>query len=221
MKSTILVLFLILPAIGLSQTLSEVAKKEKERRDKNKQQGKQAQVVSENDLKAAKGSSPEIEGIAQPGPSEGASRPVSETSSSGPSPSESEGEEDTNVPTSISSDLPMDQRLAVFERMKRQYARQVEEIDKAIAKNNARLKEIETELAATAGLGGNGLPVAPQTGTGAATRPMTGQESTALVGEQERLKAMNEQMSGRKAQLKLDLQAKGRAANIPVGNLRF
>ena len=109
----------------------------------------------------------------------------------------------------------------MFAQMKRHYERQVAEIDEEIAKNEARLKQIEAEIGATSALGGAGLPVAPQTGTGTATRPMTGQESASLVGEQNRLQAMNQQLRSRKDQLKVDLQAKGRVGGIPPGYLRF
>ena len=48
MKSTLLVLLVLLPGLALSQSLTEVAKKEKERREKNKQEGKEALVISDD-----------------------------------------------------------------------------------------------------------------------------------------------------------------------------
>jgi hypothetical protein len=50
---------------------------------------------------------------------------------------------------------------------------------------------------------------------------MTGQESATLAGEQTRLQEANAQLRARKEELKTNLQAKGRAAGIPAGYLRF
>ena len=50
MKSTLLVLLVLLPGLALSQSLNEVAKKGKERREKNKQEGKEALIISEDQL---------------------------------------------------------------------------------------------------------------------------------------------------------------------------
>ena len=50
MKSTLFVLLVLLPGLALSQSLTEVAKKEKERREKNKHEGKEALVISEDQL---------------------------------------------------------------------------------------------------------------------------------------------------------------------------
>jgi hypothetical protein len=50
---------------------------------------------------------------------------------------------------------------------------------------------------------------------------MTGQESVALVGEQNQLQEANAGLRARKEELKTNLIAKGRAANIPPGYLRF
>ena len=109
----------------------------------------------------------------------------------------------------------------MFQRMRRHYDQQVREIDNAIAENNERLRQLEAKIGATSALGGAGLPVAPQTGTGTANTQMTGQESQQLIAEQKRLQTMNAQMESRKDQLKLDLQTKGRVAGIPPGYLRF
>jgi hypothetical protein len=105
--------------------------------------------------------------------------------------------------------------------MKEGYERQVVEIDKSIAENDETIRELDARIAAVSALGGGGLPVAPQTGMGAATTLMTGQETAELVGQQDRLKAINETLRKRKEELKADLQAKGRAAGIPPGQLRF
>jgi hypothetical protein len=221
MRTTLLALLVLVPTLALGQSLAEVAKKEKSRREKNKQEGREAHVLSESDLSAVSGE-PQTKSINEEGGS-------TASPSASPSPSGSteeslpdgESEEDANVPAFIPADAPLPEKLEIFERMKRQYERQVKEIDEAIAKNDARLQELEREIAATSALGGAGLPVAPQTGTGTATRQMTGQESATLVAEQNRLRQANDGLRARKEELKTNLQAKGRAAGIPPGYLRF
>jgi len=221
MRMTFLALFVLAPALALGQSLAEVAKKEKNRREKNKQEGREAQVISESELGSgsedAQTESTTEEGGAATSPSYGASS----SSSSEQSVPEDESEEEESVPAFIPPDAPLPEKLDMFERMKRQYQRQVQEIDEAIAKNDARLREVEAEIGSASALGGAGLPVAPQAGTGAATRPMTGQESATLVGEQNRLQEANAQLRTRKEELKTNLQSKGRAAGIPAGYLRF
>jgi hypothetical protein len=218
---TLLALFVLAPTLALGQSLAEVAKKEKNRREKNKQEGREAQVISESELGSgsedAQTESTTEEGGAATSPSYGASS----SSISEQSVPEDESEEEESVPAFIPPDAPLPEKLDMFERMKRQYQRQVQEIDEAIAKNDARLREVEAEIGSASALGGAGLPVAPQAGTGAATRPMTGQESVTLVGEQNRLQEANAQLRTRKEELKTNLQAKGRAAGIPPGYLRF
>jgi hypothetical protein len=222
MRTTFLLVSILAPALALGQSLAEVAKKEKDRREKNKQEGKEVQVISESDLSSGSEEAP-----TEPGAEEGAApaSPTYRSSSSSPSSEESvpegESEEDANVPAFIPPDIPLAEKLDMFEQMKRQYERQVQEIDEAIAKNDARLKELEAEIAATSAFGGAGLPVAPPTGTGVANRQMTGQESATLVGEQNRLQDANSGLRARKEELKTNLQAKGRAAGIPAGYLRF
>jgi len=224
MRMTLLALCILAPTLVLGQSLAEVAKKEKNRREKNKQEGKQAQVISESDLssgseEAQTTESSAEEGAAATSPSYGSSS--SSSSSSEESVPEGETEEDANVPAFIPPDAPLPEKLDMFERMKRQFQRQAQEIDEAIAKNDARLRELEAEIGAASALGGAGLPVAPQAGTGAATRPMTGQESATLVGEQNRLQEANAGLRARKEELKTNLVAKGRAAGIPAGYLRI
>jgi hypothetical protein len=223
MKTTLLALFVLAPALALGQSLADVAKKEKSRREKNKQQGREVHVLSQSDL--PEGSQ---EGSAESAAEPGTAAPSLPPAPFGPretTPSDSSeenvSEEDSDVPAFIPPDRPLSEKLEMFERMKRQYERQAAEIDEAIAKNDARLQELEAEIGATSGLRGAGLPVAPQTGTGAVNRQMTGQESVALVGEQNQLQAANAQLRARKEELKTNLIAKGRAANIPPGYLRF
>jgi hypothetical protein len=224
MRMTLLALFVLSPTLVLGQSLADVAKKEKSRREKNKQEGKQVQVISESDLGSGSEETADEsgapEGAAPASPSYGSSG-SSSTSSSEESVPEGETEEDFNVPAFIPPDAPLPEKLEMFERMRRQYQREVQEIDEAIAKNDARLRELEAEIGAASALGGAGLPVAPQTGTGTATQQMTGQESATLVGEQNRLQTANAGLRARKEELKSNLQAKGRAAGIPPGYLRF
>ena len=223
MKSTLLVLLVLLPGLALSQSLTDVAKKEKERREKNKQEGKEALVISEDQLR------PQQAGGSGQAQVEGGTT-GSTSSASGPSrPGLEEGQEydeeaeymEEDVPQSIPPDIPLDQRLEMFQRMRRHYDQQVREIDNAIAENNERLRQLEAKIGATSALGGAGLPVAPQTGTGTANTQMTGQESQQLIADQKRLQTMNAQMESRKVQLKLNLQTQGRVAGIPAGYLRF
>jgi hypothetical protein len=224
MRTTLLALSILAPALALGQSLAEVAKKERTRREKNRQEGREVQVLSESDLGSGSeetGTASGTEEGAAPATGANSSYVASSRESTEESTSESESEEDASLPAFIPPDAPLPEKLDLFERMKRQYQRQAQEIDEAIAKNDTRLRELEAEIGAASALGGAGLPVAPQAGTGAATRPMTGQESATLVGEQNRLQEANAQLRARKEELKMNLQAKGRAAGIPPGYLRF
>ncbi len=225
MRTTFLALVVLLPSLSFGQSLAEVAKKEKSRREKNKQEGREVQVLSESDLASVSPEDTQSEGAADENAAGGAATTPApfgpRESSSSASSEEGETEEDANVPAFIPPDAPLPEKLDMFERMKRQYERQAREIDEAIAKNDARLKELEAEIAATSALGGAGIPVPAQTGTGVANRQMTGQESATLIGEQHRLQEANAGLRTRKEELKTNLQAKGRAANIPPGYLRF
>lgn len=223
-RMTFPALLVLVPALLFGQSLAEVAKKEKSRRDRNREAGKEVRVISESDLSTGEEAPPTESGAEEgtPAPAPTYSGASSSSSSEEDVPEgEGESEEDVNVPAFIPPDAPLPEKLEMFEQMKRQYERQAREIDEAIAKNDVRLKELESEIAATSALGGAGLPVAPQTGTGTATRPMTGQESASLVGEQTRLQEANVQLRARKEELKTNLQAKGRAGGIPAGYLRF
>lgn len=224
-RSTLTVLLLLVPAWTVGQSLGEVAKKEKERRERNKQEGREVIVISEEELfpERAQGSeSSETDG-GEPGtPASSRSAPPPPRSGEDePYDEELDYVEDGDVPQNIPPDAPLEERLEIFQEMKRHYEQQVREIDQAIAENNERIRQLDARIGATSAAGGAGLPVAPQTGTGAETTLMTGQESQTLMAERERLQAMNEQMTRRKERLKFDLQTKGRAAGIPPGYLRF
>jgi len=219
MRTTLLALCILAPTLVLGQSLAEVAKKEKNRREKNKQEGREAQVISEGDLGSGSEETQTESGTEEATAATSPSYGSSSSASAEESVSEGESEEDANVPAFIPPDAPLPEKLEMFERMRRQYQRQVQEIDEAIAKNDARLKELETEIASASALGGAGLPVATQ--LEGVTQPMTGQESATLVGEQNRLQQANAGLRARKEELKTNLQAKGRAAGIPPGYLRF
>jgi hypothetical protein len=218
MKSTILVLVLALPAIGLGQSLAEVAKKEKERRESNKKEGKEAKVLSEEDVERLRPYETTVSGgpdeTGSEGSSAGSYEPSSEEYASGEF---SEGEED--VPTSIPPDRPLPERIDMFERMKRHYLAQAAEIDQQIRENETKLRKAQADLASASAAGGAGLPVAP--GAAPVGGQLTGQESASLAEEVNRLQAINKQLQTQKDQLKLDLQEKGRVAGIPPGYLRF
>ncbi len=224
MKSTLLVLLVLLPGLALSQSLTEVAKKEKERREKNKQEGKEALVISDDQLSTQQSGGSgqaQVEGgtTGSARSAAGPSRPASEDGEEYDE--EAEYIEEEDVPKSIPPDIPLEQKLEMFQRMRRHFDQQGREIDTAIAENNERLRQLEAKIGATSALGGAGLPVAPRTGTGTANTQMTGQESQQLIAEQKRLQTITAQMESRKDQLKLDLQTKGRVAGIPPGYLRF
>jgi hypothetical protein len=223
MRSTTVVLLLLLPSLALAQSLGDVAKKERERREKNKEQGKSAIEISEEDLYPEGRPSPEDSSDEAPAEGEAAAAtPRAPTGSTAEYTEEELSErEDGDVPTFIPPDAPLEQRVEIFQRMRRRYESQVREIEDQIAKNEARISELDAQIGATSAAGGAGLPVAPQTGAGVANRQMTGQESETLVAEQNRLRTMNQQLAGQKEKLKYDLQQKGRAAGIPAGYLRF
>jgi len=216
MRILLLALVLVVPSFAVGQSLVEVAKREKERREKNKQDGKTARVISEEELAPPEGSAPptEVTGSSsfdstRQDPSEGTRMTAADEAG------------ETELPDRIPADAPLEQKLEMFQLMKQDYENKVRELDGAIAENNERIRQLEAQIAATSALGGGGMPVAPVTGTGAAVTPMTGQETQRLTAEKNRLEAVNEQMAGRKDQLKLDLQTKGRVAGIPAGYLRF
>ncbi len=224
MRILILALVVLIPSLAFGQSLAEVAKKEKERRDKNKQAGKQVIVISEAELfpePVDTGSeTSEAESPSAAATSSTARDTRSSRNEEGRTTAEDE-RESYDVPDRIPPDAPLEEKLQIFENMKRDYENKVNEIDVQIAENQERIRQLEAQIAATSAMGGGGLPVAPVTGTGAERTPMTGQDSQRLLGEQEKLRTMNERMVARKEALKLDLQTKGRVGGIPPGYLRF
>ena len=219
MKSTILVLVLAVPAIGLGQSLAEVAKKEKQRREENKKEGKEAKVLSEEDVERLRPLETTVTSDSGEAGSESGAASSGSSSEEYSSAEYSEEEGGEDVPTSIPPDRPLEERIDIFERMKRHYLAQAAEIDQQVRENETKLRKAQADLASASTAGGAGLPVAP----GAAPVPgqLTGQESAALAEEVNKLQAINKQLQTQKDQLKLDLQAKGRVAGIPAGYLRF
>jgi hypothetical protein len=204
-----------------AQSLAELAKKEKERRNKNKAKGSEAQVITEHDLSRAK--SPMFTSTAVP--STATARPTSR-GSEGSESSESAGAEGGNeggaseevaAPTAIPTDAPLQQKIALFEQMVKAYRAEVEKIDQEIAKNNDRIQEIDGKLAT---IGSGGLPVVPAANQIANNTYDPG-EAIALQNEQQQLREKNQQLEVQKTSKANDLRQKGRRAGIPASYLRF
>lgn len=220
MRAKLTALLILVPAIALGQSLGELAKKEKERREKNKREGKTARVISEEDLAEVTATTP-METIQSGGGASGtANRGDRDRQSFTEDTFLEEGAYD--VPDRIPPDAPLEEKIQMFQMMKRDYEIKAREIDENITKNETRIRELESEIAQLGTVGGGGLPTGPQQPTGTGVNTMTtGQGQGPLVAEKQRLETMNEQLRGRKEQLKLDLQTKGRVAGIPAGFLRF
>jgi hypothetical protein len=214
MKKTSLVLLLILPTLVVGQSLSELAKKEKARREENKKRGTTVHILSEDKLYPD--GRPEIDDEKEANVTAG-----ERTSSDDEGLDLDDFEDDKDLPDFIPQDVPLPEKLRIFELLKWEYERLVQEIDQSIVENRERLRELEVEIGATSARGGAGLPIATQPGTDSVNVPLTGQESVTFVAEQNRLQRMNQQMEARKGQLKANLQEKGRLAGIPPGYLRF
>ncbi len=172
---------LCVSSLALAQSLGDVAKKEKERREKNKKEGAKAQTITEEDLAAGRDLEQDIAVI------DAASSESSDRRGSGSEFNE-EDLEDVTLSSNIPADLPLQERLQFFDALKRAYQRQVAEIDEELSKNKQRLTEIEREAAAIAGSGASGIPVAPNPNQ-ANQAQMTGQEGMALAKERESSRA--------------------------------
>ena len=235
MRPTLLAIFLLVPTIALAQSLGEVAKREKNRRERNKEEGKKVRVITEEEIfpeeeETDEASEDGTEAASSSNPRSSANRSTMPESRSeegeygdeeGLEPGEEEALDD--LPDRIPPDAPLEQRLELFQRMKRQYEQQVKEIDSAIAENEERLRQLDMKIRETSTVGGSGgPPVAPQMPSGdTVNTQLTGQESQKFVEERDKLQQINQRLVQRKQQLKNDLQAKGRVANIPPGYLRF
>lgn len=208
-------LALAVPALLVAQSLTELAKEEKERRKKNKERGEQVQVITEKELAQNTGTiaNPDAQTTSTPATAAAKTRrPSSETS--GGSASEDDTSADDDVPEDVAADAAIEDKLRTFEAMKAGYQKQVKKIDEEIQKNNQRVAEIQEELVST---GGTGLPTAPQ----ADMRPRNPANIPALRSEQQQLRDKNQALEAQKKTLKDDLIQKGRRAGIPARYLRF
>jgi hypothetical protein len=205
------------PSIG-AQSLTEVAKKEKERRKKNEQEGKKAKVITGETLTS--------QGPAFRTTVDTSKRPTTSRRSSsaartrGESEYIEEGEEreraEPEVPAEIPADSSLPEKIAIFQRMVTAYRAQVKNIDEQIAKNNARLAELEQELNVIGG-GVNMPPPVPQ----ADFKPRNPGDKFALEAEQRDLRQKNQQLEAEKKTKADQLRAKGRRAGIPASYLDF
>ncbi len=204
-----LFLFLMVPSLAAGQSLTEVAAKEKERRKKNKESGKQVSVITDTELAQTQGriANPTDEG-STPSSGQGAERTGRRTARR-----VSEEDEDDEEVT-LRGDASLQQKLEAFEAMKASYQEKVKEIDEEIRKNNKRISEIQQALVST---GGTGLPTAPQ----ADMQVRNPADIPAMRQEQAQLREKNQQLEARKKPLKDDLIAKGRRAGIPARYLTF
>jgi hypothetical protein len=208
-------LALAVPALLVAQSLTELAKEEKDRRKKNKERGEQVQVITEKELAQNTGTiaNPDAQTTSTPATAAAKTRrPSSETS--GGSASEDDTSADDDVPEDVAADAAIEDKLRTFEAMKAGYQKQVKKIDEEIQKNNQRVAEIQEELVST---GGTGLPTAPQ----ADMRPRNPANIPALRSEQQQLRDKNQALEAQKKTLKDDLIQKGRRAGIPARYLRF
>jgi hypothetical protein len=200
-----LVFLLLLPSLALAQSLGELAAKEKERRQKNKERGKAVRVITESELAGGEqGAEPGTAGNPSSSPSSVSSSAgeddVPDTGSSGP-------------PAEIPRNAPLESRIQAFEALKKGYEQEVARIDQEIAKNKDRLLEIEQKLAS---LGAGGLPVAPQVDRGARYDG----EFFGLMDEKGKLLARNEELESKKQSLWEDVVEKARKAGVPPGYVR-
>ena len=224
MKGRVLTgIFLLLatPALLLGQSLTELAKEEKERRKKNKESGKEVQVITDRELEANEGrianpaaSGPPTEGVG-PTQSSGSTAAATGTREAAPRSREDLEEDEASQPvTDIPADASLEQKLSLLERMKASYQQQVGELDAEIQENNQRLVEIEDELVST---GGTGLPTAPQ----ADRAPRNPGNIPGLRSEQQELRQRNQALEAQKQSAKDDIIARARRAGIPSSYLNF
>ncbi|MEE9264117.1 MAG: hypothetical protein V3V11_06650 [Vicinamibacteria bacterium] len=210
-----LILALAVPALLVAQSLTELAKEEKERRKKNKERGEQVQVITEKELTENTGTiaNPDAQTTSTPATAAAKTRePSSKTS--GDSTSEDDTSADDEVPEDVAADATIEVKLRTFEAMKAGYQKQVKKIDEEIQKNNQRVAEIQEELVST---GGTGLPTAPQ----ADMTPRNPANIPALRSEQQQLRDKNQALEAQKKTLKDDLIQKGRRSGIPARYLQF
>ena len=207
-------LALAVPALLVAQSLTELAKEEKERRKKNKERGEQVHVITEKELAENTGTiaNPDAQTTSTPATA-AVKRHEPSSRTSGASTSEDDTSADDEVPE-VANDAAIEVKLRTFEAMKAGYQKRVKAIDEEIQKNNQRLAEIQEELVST---GGTGLPTAPQ----ADMTPRNPASIPALRSEQQQLRDKNQALEAQKKTLKDDLIQKGRRSGIPARYLQF
>ena len=207
-------LALAIPALLVAQSLTELAKEEKERRKKNKVQGEQVEVITEKELSENTGTIANPDAQATSAPFDAAAETPTPSTETSDSTSEDDTSADDSVPEDVSADAALEDKLRSFEAMKSGYRKEVQTIDVEIQKNNQRLAVIQEELVST---GGTGLPTAPQ----ADMTPRNPANIPALRNEQQQLRDKNQALEAQKQTLKNELIRKGRRAGIPNRYLQF
>lgn len=213
----VLGLLTLVPALVFGQSLGELATKEKERREKNKQSGKAVRVITDSDLRKGE----EASGSGQGSETTSAQPPASSASSSRSSSSVVEEVEEDEAgaegaskgATEIPREGSLESRIQAFEAVKKTYQQEVAKIDGEIAKNKNRLVEIEERLAT---LGAAGGPLAPPPDM----TPGYDGEFFGLMDEKGKLQARNLELEAQKESLWRELVEKARRAGIPPGYLR-
>lgn len=195
-----------------AQSLAEVAKKEKQRRNRNKENGTQVKVVTDEEL--ARVGPPVFSSTAVSSTTGQSALPPVAGEEPGPEEGEDDEESEVSAPTSIAADAPLRDKIAVFQQMVRAHLAEVEKIDEEIAKNNARITAIQDRLTT---IGHSGLPTVPQVDRGQRYEG----EHVALQQEQEQLRERNSELEAQKRAMADEIREKGRRAGVPAGYLRF
>ena len=218
-------LALAVPALLVAQSLTELAKEEKERRKKIKERGEQVHVITDKELAENAGTiaNPDAQTTSTPATAAAETRrPSSTTSGNSTSEDDTSADDeapkelaaDDEAPKELAADAALEDKLRTFDAMKAGYQKQVKTIDEEIQKNKHRLAEIQEELVST---GGTGLPTAPQ----ADMTPRNPANIPALRSEQQQLRDKNQALEAQKKTLKNDLIQKGRRSGIPARHLQF
>jgi hypothetical protein len=207
----------LLAGLVMGQSLSEIAKKEKERRKRNEKKAGEVHVITEDELQEVRRASPPSEESTAEASATSRPSPRSPTTPRPPRTPRQGGDEvsEGGAPTEIPRDADLREKIAVFEQMLAAHRAEVKEIDDEIAKNNARIEEIERELST---MGAGGLPVAPAVDQ-QVRNPAA--DTVRLRAEQNELRQKNQQLEAQKRRSAEELRQKGRRAGIPAGYLRF
>jgi hypothetical protein len=202
--------------VSSGQSLAEVARKEKERREKNKADQRQVLIITENDLPqpSAPTSSHDESELPPTAPSLWEANGGSSRSAEINQTANSDVIDETSAPSEISLDAPLEDRLKIFQQMLAAHKVHIQRIDGQIERNKARLIEIEQDLG-TLSVGGL-LPVAPR-----ANQQFYPGDIIALATERQQLIEDNEHLQAQKKTMTDELKEKGRRAGIPPGYRRF